>query len=336
MTTDGDLAELAGACADVSAASPADTVGSRRARYVAAPGSTKEAADLLAAAARRGLSVVPRGAGTRLDWGALPASCDLLVDTRRLSRVIEHAAGDLVVSVQAGVRVDVLATVLNAAGQRLAIDPPGARRNCRRPDRHRRRRPAALSLRLAARPAHRHHDCPAGRNRGQGRRQGGQERGWLRHRQAVRRIARHPGPDYRGHLQAAPAPCGRSVAGARLPGRCLGGNGSPRDRGLAARARGDRARLALGGPPDLRLGAARRRCGQRDRARWPPEKPSRPAGGRTAAAGRPEALRNSLSGSRSGPVSWRRSSTSSGGRRRLPASIRRSAVRPRRACWRSP
>ena len=126
MTTDGDLAELTGACADVGEASPADAVGSRQARYVAAPASTKEAAALLAAAARRGLSVVPRGAGTRLDWGTLPASCDLLVDTRHLSSVIEHAAGDLVVSVQAGVRLDALATVLDAAGQRLALDPPGA------------------------------------------------------------------------------------------------------------------------------------------------------------------------------------------------------------------
>ena len=43
-----------------------------------------------------------------------------------------------------------------------------------------------------------------------------------------------------------------------------------------------------------------------------------------------------LSGSRSGPVSWRPCSTSSAGRRRLPASIRRSVVRQRRACLTSP
>ena len=38
--------------------------------------------------------------------------------------MIEHAAGDLVVSVQAGARLGDLAEVLAAAGQRLALDPP--------------------------------------------------------------------------------------------------------------------------------------------------------------------------------------------------------------------
>jgi len=67
---------------------------------------------------------VPRGSGSRLDWAVPPVSCDLIVSTRRLDRVIEHAAGDLVVSAQAGVRLDDLAAVLASAGQRLALDPP--------------------------------------------------------------------------------------------------------------------------------------------------------------------------------------------------------------------
>ena len=68
--------------------------------------------------------MVPRGTGTRLDWGAAPSRCDLIVDTQRLDAVLEHAAGDLVVRVQAGVRLSDLADVLAAAGQRLALDPP--------------------------------------------------------------------------------------------------------------------------------------------------------------------------------------------------------------------
>jgi len=126
MTTDDRPAELADACATVAAATPADAVGGVPARYVAAPQSTAEAATLLAAAARLGLTVVPRGSGSRLDWGGRPASCDLIVDTGRLDQVVEHAAGDLVVTVQAGVRLDQLATVLASAGQRLALDPPPA------------------------------------------------------------------------------------------------------------------------------------------------------------------------------------------------------------------
>jgi len=119
-------AQLANACADVTLAGDLDVVGGRRARYRAAPDSAKEAAALLAAAADLGLTVVARGSGSRLDWGASPASCDLIVDTRRLDQVLEHAAGDLVVTVQAGVRLDDLAAVLASAGQRLALDPPPA------------------------------------------------------------------------------------------------------------------------------------------------------------------------------------------------------------------
>ena len=81
-----------------------------------------------AAAAELGLAVVPRGSGSRLDWGAPPASCDLIVDTRRLDQVLEHAAGDLVVRVQAGVRLDDLAKVLAppASGWRSTRPPARA------------------------------------------------------------------------------------------------------------------------------------------------------------------------------------------------------------------
>jgi glycolate oxidase FAD binding subunit len=118
-------AQLTDACAEVAPAAPADAAAGRPARYTAAPASTAEAAALLRAAAALGLTVVPRGSGSKLDWGAAPASCDLIIDTRRLDQVIEHAAGDLVVSLQAGVLLDDLAKVLSAADQRLALDPPG-------------------------------------------------------------------------------------------------------------------------------------------------------------------------------------------------------------------
>jgi glycolate oxidase FAD binding subunit len=117
--------DLAKACADVRAAGPADVVCGQPARFVAAPASTQEAGALLRAAAELNMSVVPRGTGSRIDWGLRPRSCDLIVDTRRLDAIIEHAAGDLVVRVEAGVRLDDLQDKLAAEGQRLALDPPG-------------------------------------------------------------------------------------------------------------------------------------------------------------------------------------------------------------------
>jgi glycolate oxidase FAD binding subunit len=121
--------ELADACADVTVAGDTDLIAGARPGYVAAPASTAEAAALLAAAAKLGLTVVARGSGSRQHWGSPPASCDLVVDTRRLDRVIEHAAGDLVVQVQAGVALDDLAGVLASAGQQLALDPPAGAAN---------------------------------------------------------------------------------------------------------------------------------------------------------------------------------------------------------------
>src|ERR1700733_13867084 len=52
------------------------------------------------------------------------SSCDLLIDLQAMAQVLEHAAGDLVVRVQAGTTIGHLASVLGAAGQELALDVP--------------------------------------------------------------------------------------------------------------------------------------------------------------------------------------------------------------------
>jgi len=113
------------ACASVRPATPADAVAGVQPSVVAEPASIEEASALLRAAAGLGFAVVPRGTGTRLHWGNPPERCDLIIDMTRMDQVVEHAAGDLVATVQAGLRLDRLAGVLGAAGQRLALDPPG-------------------------------------------------------------------------------------------------------------------------------------------------------------------------------------------------------------------
>ena len=47
------------------------------------------------------------------------------LDAARLDRVLEHEAGDLTCTVEAGIRLSALAAVLAQAGQRLSLDPPG-------------------------------------------------------------------------------------------------------------------------------------------------------------------------------------------------------------------
>ncbi|HET6683336.1 MAG TPA: FAD-binding protein [Gaiella sp.] len=73
------------------------------------PASIEEAAGLLAAATRE---------GRRLRIGA-----DL--ETDGLARVLEHEAGDLTCTVEAGIRLSALQATLAEAGQRLSLDPPG-------------------------------------------------------------------------------------------------------------------------------------------------------------------------------------------------------------------
>jgi glycolate dehydrogenase FAD-binding subunit len=107
----------------VRAATDRDAVDGVAASVVASPTDTAGAAALLRAAAEEGLAVVARGTATKLDWGLPPLRVDVLLDTTAMSRVVEHAAGDLVVHVQAGVTVGQLQEALAGANQRLALDP---------------------------------------------------------------------------------------------------------------------------------------------------------------------------------------------------------------------
>jgi glycolate oxidase FAD binding subunit len=98
------------------------TVDGVRAAAVARPPDQDAVAEVLRSAARDRLAVVPRGAGTKLDWGCPPSAVDVLLDLSALDSVLEHVAGDLVVRVQPGVRLAALAAALAPAGQRLAVD----------------------------------------------------------------------------------------------------------------------------------------------------------------------------------------------------------------------
>lgn len=115
-----DLRSAAGG--EARAASDTDAVDGVPARWVVRPHTTAETAAVVRAAAAHGLTVVPRGAGTKLTWGAAPESADVILDTTGLDAVVEHAAGDLICVVGAGRSLGSLQSELGAAGQRLGID----------------------------------------------------------------------------------------------------------------------------------------------------------------------------------------------------------------------
>jgi glycolate oxidase FAD binding subunit len=110
------------ACSEVAEATTEDTVDGVPARWVARPANTEEVSAVLRATATLGLRVVARGSGTRLTWGVPPTTLDLIIDTSRMNAVLAHAAADLVVTVQAGLRMVDLQDALALYRQRLALD----------------------------------------------------------------------------------------------------------------------------------------------------------------------------------------------------------------------
>ena len=90
---------------------------------VAEPATDQELADAVRCADRDGVAVIPRGGGTKLDWGNPPARAGLMLSTARLNRVVEHSWADMTVTVEAGCTVAELQNALARHGQRLAIDP---------------------------------------------------------------------------------------------------------------------------------------------------------------------------------------------------------------------
>ncbi len=113
---------LESACDDVTEAMPADAVDGVQPALVAWPATTEQVSEVMRAAAAHGMTLVARARGTKMTWGRPPSGADLIVDVSRMDAVLDHAAGDLIVDTQPGVRLAELQTVVSAAGQRLAVD----------------------------------------------------------------------------------------------------------------------------------------------------------------------------------------------------------------------
>jgi glycolate oxidase FAD binding subunit len=89
-----------------------------------APRTFQDVAAALAAATDERRTVRIVGAGTKLGWGRGDATADLELHTSGLSKLVEHNAGDLTATLQAGVPLELAQRTFAAAGQMLALDPP--------------------------------------------------------------------------------------------------------------------------------------------------------------------------------------------------------------------
>ena len=118
-----DLQEIVGE-EHAREATSEDAVDGVSPSFVAEPGSVEEMSELMKLASAEGISVVPRGGGTKMHLGNPPRELDLVLSTARMNEVIEHAPGDQVVRVQGGTRLEDLQSQLAGEEQMLGIDPP--------------------------------------------------------------------------------------------------------------------------------------------------------------------------------------------------------------------
>ena len=95
-------------------------------RLVVTPRSVQEVSGVIALANQHGLTILARGGGSRMHLGAIPESLDILIETSKLTRLVEHEAPDLTCQVEAGITLADLQTHLAVKGQWLPLDPPDA------------------------------------------------------------------------------------------------------------------------------------------------------------------------------------------------------------------
>jgi glycolate oxidase FAD binding subunit len=108
----------------VSPGGPGEAVDGVVPAWVVRPGDVAEVQACVRAAAAEGAALVASGLGAHLDMGAPPSRCTLRLGLDRLARVVDHQAGDMTVTAEAGCPLAVLADALSAAGQWLPLDPP--------------------------------------------------------------------------------------------------------------------------------------------------------------------------------------------------------------------
>ena len=100
------------------------TVGGVAPRIVLFPGSVEEVAEIMKAASRDSLSVVPMGSNTKRGLGDTVTKADAALSVKRLNRILEHESADLVATAECGMTLAGVPGRLGGKGQFLPVDPP--------------------------------------------------------------------------------------------------------------------------------------------------------------------------------------------------------------------
>src|SRR5712691_1140 len=95
-------------------------------RFAVIPETVEQVSQTVALANQQGFTLLTRGGGSRLNLGGIPERCEILLETTKLTRLLEHEAPDLTCHVEAGITLAALQAQLATKGQWLALDPPNA------------------------------------------------------------------------------------------------------------------------------------------------------------------------------------------------------------------
>lgn len=96
-------------------------------RLVVTPDTVEEVAQVVALTDQHGLTLLARGGGSRMSVGGLAEQIDVLLETNKLTSLLEYEAPDLTCHVEAGMTLAALQTQLAQKGQWLALDPSDAK-----------------------------------------------------------------------------------------------------------------------------------------------------------------------------------------------------------------
>ncbi len=91
---------------------------------VVAPDSVESLSATVKMASEQGYTVIPRGGGTKMDFGHPPSRADIVVSLARMNRIVSHEPADQTATAEAGITMAGLQAGLGERGQYLPLDPP--------------------------------------------------------------------------------------------------------------------------------------------------------------------------------------------------------------------
>ncbi|MCL4244976.1 MAG: FAD-binding oxidoreductase, partial [Candidatus Dadabacteria bacterium] len=100
------------------------SVGGVAPRIVLFPGTVEEVSEIMKAATRDSLTVIPMGSNTKRGLGDAVARADVALSVKRLDRILEHEAADLVATAECGMTLAGFQEGLGGKSQFLPVDPP--------------------------------------------------------------------------------------------------------------------------------------------------------------------------------------------------------------------